>query len=83
MKHRSLSLIAILTLTLACVAPVAYAQQQDQPPIDAFLGYSRTSNFDTSLNGWILSGNLNWAATSALKAISAGTTEIMAWVAFL
>jgi|SwirhisoilCB2_FD_contig_61_1647680_length_1262_multi_2_in_0_out_0_3 hypothetical protein len=68
MKHRSISLIAILALIFLCVAPVAYAQQQeDQPPIDAFLGYSRTSNFDTSLNGWILSGNLNFARNFGLE----------------
>ncbi|HET9792681.1 MAG TPA: hypothetical protein VFR08_15405, partial [Candidatus Angelobacter sp.] len=61
MKYRSLSLIAILALIFLCVAPVAYAQQEDQPPIDAFFGYSRSSNFDTSLNGWLLSGNFNFA----------------------
>lgn len=61
MKYRFLPLVVILALTFCGLSPAAHAQQDEQPPIDIFGGYSRSSNFDTGLNGWIVSGNLNFA----------------------
>lgn len=56
MRYRFLS-AAILAFTFAIPA----LAQQDQPPIDLFLGYTHSSNFDTGLNGWIFSGNVNFS----------------------
>jgi hypothetical protein len=67
MKFRYLSLIATFAFIFLSLAPALHAQQDEQPPIDAFFGYSRTSNFDTSLNGWILSGNLNFARNLGIE----------------
>jgi opacity protein-like surface antigen len=67
MKYRILSLVAILALTFCGLLPAAHAQQGDQPAIDVFGGYSRSSNFDTGLNGWLLSGNLGFSRNFGLE----------------
>lgn len=56
MKYRCLFLVIAI---LAFMRLQAFAQtgSDEQPPLDVFAGYSHTSNFDTGLNGWILSAN--------------------------
>lgn len=55
MKVRLLTALVLFS----CLVLSASAQtgSDDQPPFDAFVGYSHTSNFGTGLNGWILAGN--------------------------
>ncbi|HEX5434865.1 MAG TPA: outer membrane beta-barrel protein [Candidatus Angelobacter sp.] len=52
-------LLSALVLFLFVIAGMSFAQtgSDEQPPIDAFVGYSHSSNFDTGLNGWIVAGN--------------------------
>ncbi|HET6934046.1 MAG TPA: outer membrane beta-barrel protein [Candidatus Angelobacter sp.] len=57
MKARVLSLFVFALF----VSVISFAQtgSDEQPPLDVFAGYSHSSNFDTGLNGWILSANYN------------------------
>jgi Outer membrane protein beta-barrel domain len=60
MRPQLLSAIIITALTFFSLVPALQAQQDEQPPVDAFFGYSHSSNFDTGLNGWMFSGNVNF-----------------------
>ena len=51
------SKLVLVLFVMICALPVF--AQSDQS-IDVFAGYSYASNFDTSLNGWIVSGNYNF-----------------------
>lgn len=62
MRYR-LFAIAILSSILSIPA----LAQQDQPPIDVFAGFSHSSNFDTGLNGWIVSGNYDFSEYLGLE----------------
>lgn len=67
MKSHLFSAITVIALTFFSLVPALQAQQDEQPPVDAFFGYSHSSNFDTGLNGWLLSGNLNFAQSLGLE----------------
>ncbi len=58
MKVR-LSFFCVIVALIATLSASAQTGSDEQPPFDVFAGYSHTSNFDTGLNGWIVSGNYN------------------------
>lgn len=49
----------VLFSCLAIISASAQTGSDDILPFDLFAGYSHTSNFDTGLNGWIISANYN------------------------
>jgi opacity protein-like surface antigen len=59
MRVRLLSAFVLFCLLIS-VSAFAQTGSDELQPFDFFAGYSHTSNFDTGLNGWILSGNYNF-----------------------
>jgi opacity protein-like surface antigen len=55
----SKNLFVFLFALIISAAGYAQVSPDEQPPIDVFAGYSHSSNFNTGLSGWILSGNYN------------------------
>lgn len=58
MRVRFLPALVLLSCLISVTA-LAQTGSDDILPFDVFAGYSHTSNFDTGLNGWIISANYN------------------------
>jgi opacity protein-like surface antigen len=58
MRARLLSALILFALATTFSAS-AQTGADDPQPFDFFAGYSRSSNFDTGLNGWIVAANYN------------------------